>query len=562
MSGHPDEARRRWLRAGVGLASGLGAASTADLTAGTAADAAADEVTMPFGLGVASGTPASDRVILWTRLVRPLGRGPRSDERSNGSEGVRAEGPTGDDPVPSASFSEAFAEPFDTGDVEVSWRITLDPAMRNPVASGRVRARPADGHAVHVEVRGLAPDRWYWYRFEAAGGRSRIGRTRTLPAARAVASRLRIAVASCQNFEHGYYAAWRHIVADEPDLIVHVGDYIYEVTWGSRLVRPLHLPPARSLADYRQRYAIYRRDPDLQAAHAAAPWFVVWDDHEVENDYAGRTPGRLDHAEAFGARRRAAYQAWYEHMPVPPTMAPRDGETTLYRSATVGDLMTLYLLDTRQYRSPQACPRPGAAGGSVVDPAHCATLTDPGRTLLGAAQQAWLAKAFDASTTRWNVIAQQTLMAPLALPSKEGTPLRRTDGWDGYPLARQQVLDAIAGTSLANPVVVGGDLHAFHVADLHAGARPDQPVLATEFVGTSISSQAAGQAHYDRLVQANPHLRYANGTQRGYLRLDLRRDRFEVDLMGLDDVRRADSAVARQSGWVVERGRPGAQKTG
>lgn len=589
MSDHPDDARRRWLRAGVGLASGLGAGSTAGLTsvamAGTAATAAAsaapsggaaDEDSLPFGLGVASGTPAGDRVILWTRLVRPLGPDPRSGGPGEGSEGSEGRGRdgSGDSPAPPTvasgrngeidadTFSEAFADPFDPGEVEVSWRITLDPAMRNPVASGRVRARPADGHSVRVEVRGLSPDRWYWYRFEAAGGRSRIGRTRTLPAPRAVASRLRIAVASCQNFEHGYYASWRHIVADEPDLIVHVGDYIYEVTWGSRLVRPLGLPPARTLADYRQRYAIYRRDPDLQAAHAAAPWFVVWDDHEVENDYAGWTPGRLDHGEAFAARRRAAYQAWFEHMPVPPTMAPRDGETTLYRAATLGDLMTLYLLDTRQYRSPQACPRPGQAGGSVVDPANCAALTDPARTLLGTAQQAWLAKAFDASTTRWNVIAQQTLMAPLALPSKDGTALTRTDGWDGYPLARQQVLEAMAGTRLANPVVVGGDLHAFHVADLHAGARADQPVLAAEFVGTSISSQAAGQAHYDRLVQANPHLHYANGTQRGYLRIDLRRDRVEVDLMGLDDVRRADSAVARQSGWVVERGRPGAQKAG
>ena len=547
-----DDARRRLLRAGAGLASGL-AVGTPSLGA-----TAADDGTMPFGLGVASGSPASDRVVLWTRLVRPLGPDPRA-EASGGSRerGGRPDGPEGEGP----GFAVAFADPFDPGEVEIGWRIALDEAMRNPVASGRVRARPADGHSVRVEVRGLAPDRWYWYRFEGAGGRSRTGRTRTLPAPRSVAGRLRIAVASCQNFEHGHYAAWRHIVADAPDLIVHVGDYIYEVTWGSKLVRPLRLPPARTLADYRQRYAIYRLDPDLQAAHAAAPWVMVGDDHEVENDYAGWYPGRLDQAEAFKARRIAAYQAWYEHMPVPAALAPRDGEMTVYRADAIGDLMTLYLLDTRQYRSRQACPKPGKAGGSLIDPMHCAERLDAGRTLLGKAQQAWLAKAFGQSTTRWNLIAQQTLMAPLALQAKDGTPLVRTDGWEGYPLARQQVLEAMAATRLANPVVVGGDLHAFHVADLHAEGRDDRPVLAAEFVGTSISSQSPGQASLDRLVQTNAHLHYANGTQRGYLRIDARRDRLEIDLMGLDDGWRADSAVSRQAGWVVERGRPGAQKT-
>lgn len=567
MTGPADEARRRWLRAGAGLASGLasnwptlaGAAtaeSTAAPTARTAAGFAIDESTLPFALGVASGTPSSDRVVLWTRLVRPLGPDPRSDEAGGDRErGGRPDGPDGEGPA----HAVAFAEPFDPGEVEVSWRLTLDEAMRNQVASGRVRARPDDGHAVRVEVRGLAPDRWYWYRFEGAGGRSRIGRTRTLPSPRATTSRLNIAVASCQNLEHGYYAAWRHIAADEPDLIVHVGDYIYEATWGSRLVRPLRLPPARTLADYRQRHAIYRLDPDLQAAHAAAPWFAVWDDHEVENDYAAWTPGRLDHAEAFGARRSAAYRAWYEHLPVPSTMAPREGRTVIHRAETIGDLLTLYLLDTRQYRSPQVCPRPGQAGGSVIDPARCSDWLDPQRTLLGAEQQAWLAGAFGQSRSRWNLIAQQTLMAPLLLPAKDGLTLRRSDGWDGYPLARRQVLDAMAATGLANPVVIGGDLHAFHVADLHANGGVDGPVIAAEFVGTSISSQSPGQAHYDRLVQANPHLRYANGTQRGYLRLAARRDRLDVDLMGLDDVRRVDSAVSRQSGWVVERGRPGAQ---
>lgn len=534
MSAAGDD-RRRLLRGGAGLTAGLALSAAAGVTS------AAAEAAGPFGLGVASGTPAADRVVLWTRLVRPLGPDPRAS----------ADG---------QAFAEAFAEPFDPTEVEVSWRLTLDEAMRTPVASGRVRTRPDDGHTVRVEVRGLQPDRWYWYRFEGAGGRSRIGRTRTLPAPRAVASRLRIALASCQNYEHGYYGAWRHIAAAAPDLIVHVGDYIYERSWGNPLLRPLGLPEARSLADYRQRYAIYRRDPDLQAAHAAAPWFVVWDDHEVANDYAAWTPERPGEADSFPARRRAAYQAWFEHMPVPAAMAPRDGSMTIYQASTIGDLVNLYLLDGRQYRSPQACPRPGRGGGTSIDPQACAALADPARTMLGEAQEAWLARAFEQSHTRWNLIAQQTLIAPLIMPDKDGQPRIRSDGWDGYPQARQRLLAAIEKTRLSGPVVLGGDLHAFYVADLHAEARDDRPVIAAEIVGTSIASQGASAAHYERLVKANAHLHYANASQRGYTLVDLRRDRIELDLMGLDDVGRADSPVSRQSAWVVERGRPGAQR--
>ena len=540
----PDDERRRWLQGGAGLASGLAASRLGLALAAT--DPATDPAG-PFGLGVASGTPSSDSVILWTRLVRPLGPDPRAL-----AAGATAAG----------AFAEAFAEPFDGAEVEISWRLTLDETMRNRVASGRVRARPDEGHAVRVEVRGLQPDRWYWYRFDGAGGQSRIGRTRTLPGPRAVASRLRIAVASCQNYEHGCYAAWRHIVKARPDLIVHVGDYIYERSWGSPLVRPLRLPEARTLSDYRQRHAIYRRDPDLQAAHAAAPWFMVWDDHEVANDYAGWTPERPAEAEGFPARRSAAYQAWFEHAPVPRSMAPREGSTTIHQTSTVGDLLTLHLLDSRQYRSPQVCPKPGRGGGATIDPAHCADLADAGRTMLGPAQEAWLARAFAQSRSRWNLIAQQTLIAPLVIPGKDGRRLLRTDGWDGYPAARLRLLEAIEQTRLPGPVVIGGDLHAFHVADLHAGARDDGPVLAAEFVGTSIASQSASQAHYDRLTAANGHLHYANGTQRGYILAEVRRDRIDVDLMGLDDVSRADSPVSRQAGWVVERGRPGAQRDG
>lgn len=555
----PDDDRRRWLHAGVGLVAGLvpglgsgpaaaqagpAAAGSPDPAgpSGSSGSSGSNDASGPFGLGVASGMPGSDRVVIWTRLVKPLAL------QAGAAASLKA------DDV--AALGRALAEPYSTDEVEVRWRVTLDEAMRMTVASGRFRARPEDAHAVRVEVRGLAADRWYWYRFDVPGGQSRVGRTRTLAASRNVAGRLRVAVASCQNYEHGYFSAYRHLLQDEPDLIVHLGDYIYEKSWGKQLVRPLPLDEARTLADYRLRYALYRLDPDLQAAHAAAPWLVVWDDHEVSNDYAGWVPERLSDAGGFRARRSAAYQAWFEHMPVVAAMAPRSGETVIHQTVTVGDLVSFHLLDTRQYRSQQACPRSGAAGGNEIDPASCAALADPGRSMLGAAQESWLEGSFSRSRSRWNLIGQQTLLAPLVRPGN-GAARIRTDGWDGYPPARGRLLEAIERSRLANPVVLGGDLHAFHVADLHVGARPDAPVLAAEFVTTSISSQAGAGACCADLLKTNPHLHHIDPSQRGYLRLDLRRDRLHVDLMGLDDVTRPDATVMRQAAWVVERGRPG-----
>src|SRR5690606_5518256 len=305
--------------------------------------------------------------------------------------------------------------------IPVHWEIALDESMRSVVARGEVTANPLEGHAVHVELDGLKPARWYWSRFTSLGHRSRTGRTRTLPPAGDPTRRLRIAVASCQNREHGSFAAYRHIVAADPDLVVHVGDYIYEASWGT-LVRPLGLPEARTLADYRERHAVWKRDPLLQEAHARHPWVMVWDDHEVSNDYAGASPERITPPEEFLPRRAAAYQAYYEHMPMPRRMAPRGPDMRIFDTAQVGTLATLHLLDWRQYRTPQACPLPGRAGATAVMPGRCPDLLDPGRTLLGAAQERWLDRRFAESGTSWNLVAQQSLMAPLWLPGREDAP--------------------------------------------------------------------------------------------------------------------------------------------
>ena len=478
----------------------------------------------PFTLGVASGFPTAAGFVLWTRLA----------------------------PDPPALPAT----------VAVGWEVADDEGMRHVVRQGEAVAAAAGAHAVHVDVAGLEPARWYWYRFTALGHRSRVGRTRTMPPQGAVMARLRLAVASCQNIEHGYFAAWRHIVADQPDLVVHLGDYIYEGTWGQNLVRPLRLGEAQTLAEYRHRHAIYKRDPDLQEAHAMFPWVMVWDDHEVANDYADASPERILPPGLFLKRRAAAYQAYYEHLPMPPRMAPQGAAMRIHTSLHIGDLATLHLLDNRQYRTAQACPQPGRGGGNAVVAAGCDALRDPARTMLGAEQERWLEREFAAATGRWNLIGQQTLMAPMAMPGRAGAPARvRTDGWDGYPGSRQRLLDAMTAQRLRNPVVIGGDLHAFHAADLHARADdPGSAIVASEFVTTSISSQAPAQDHFDWIKAANPHLRHVDGRQRGYLRLTLSPGRLDADLLGLEDVRRADSGIGRQAGFVVEAGRPGLQR--
>jgi alkaline phosphatase D len=246
-------------------------------------------------------------------------------------------------------------------------------------------------------------------------------------------------------------------------------------------------------------------------------------------------------------------------MPMPRRMAPQDASMRIHTAFGIGDLAVIHLLDHRQYRSPQACPMPGRGGGNVVEPGACAALGDPSRSVLGIEQERWLGRSFAAGQARWNLIAQQTLMAPLRMPGRHGAASRvRTDGWDGYPLSRQRLLDGMIQHRLRNPVVLGGDLHAFHAADLHA--RPDDPesaLIASEFVTTSITSQAPGQDHFERLTRINPHLRHADGRQRGYLRITLGREQLEADLMGLADVRRRDSGLNRQAAFVVEAGRPG-----
>jgi len=528
MSAHRPPARgvtiprRHWLAGALALAA-------ADLGAPfVRRTAAAPSLSgNPFALGVASGYPLPTGVVLWTRLApAPL--------------------------VPGGGM------PRDV--VSVDWEVATDDRMSHVVQRGVAAAAPDEAHSLHVEVDGLEPARWYWYRFRAGGEASPVGRTRTAPASGATPDRLRFAFASCQHYEQGYFGAYHHMLSDDLDLIIHLGDYIYESSWGREHVRKHGAPEPHTLEDYRIRHALYRTDPDLQAAHAAYPWIVTWDDHEVSNDYADDRSERLDPREWFLARRAAAYRAYYEHMPMRRQMVPFGPQMRVYTRVAFGRLAQFCLLDDRQYRSHQPCVPPGRGGSAVVE--DCAERLDPALTMLGDTQERWLEYQMDRSQARWNVIAQETLMAQLDRKPGPGQQFW-TDGWDGYPVARRRLLEYLGRSKSANPVVIGGDVHSFWVTDL----KPDfddarSPVVATEFCGTSITSQSGrSQEQAELLLADNPHIRFANVVRRGYVRVELTRERLRADLRAMRSVSQPRAEVETLASFVVEDGRPGALRS-
>jgi alkaline phosphatase D len=481
----------------------------------------------PFTLGVASGYPLPQGVVLWTRLA---------------PQPAAPDGGLGPETIP------------------VAWELARDAQMKNVAASGTAYASADWAHSVHVEAMGLEPGRDYWYRFTAGDAQSPVGRTRTAPGFGASPKRLRFAFASCQHYEQGFFGAYRHMVADDPDLILFLGDYIYESSWGVNHVRKHNGPEPIALEDYRIRYALYKGDADLQAAHAACPWIATWDDHEVENDYANDRSENLDHPEWFLARRAAAYKAWYEHMPARREMLPFGPHARIYTRAAFGNLANFFVLDDRQYRSPQVCPRPGRGGSNVVDVAECREIFDPERQMLGREQGQWLGANLAASRAKWNILAQQT---PMAQFDQKPGPGRTawTDGWDGYPAARKRLLDFIHSNKIQNPVVLGGDVHTFNVNDLKLDFDdPASPVVASEFVGTSITSQAWAQERLNAFLPDNPHMKLVDSRYRGYMRVELTPAQMKTDLRAMESVSKPDAACSTLASFVVEDGKTGPQK--
>lgn len=521
--------------AGLALATGLGASR--------ASAACCDP---PFTLGVASGDPTHNSVILWTRLA--------NDPLNGGGMGSRR--------------------------VEVKWEVATDEQMDHVVRRGSVVALPDSAHTVHVRVLGLEPDRWYWYRFQAEGELSPVGRTRTFPAPGADAPRLRFAFVSCQHFEQGFFPAWANLANEDIDCVIHLGDYIYEDAASGLGVRT-HVPVSEtmSLADYRNRHAQYRSDPSLQAAHARFPFIVTWDDHEVEDNYAADVSvdnGDLDPTNNvlpadFRVRRAAAYRAFFEHMPLDPLRRPDGADALLFRRFSWGRLADISVLDTRQFRTDQPCAGPldffPPSGDDLVIP--CGQDSD---TMMGTLQEAWLLDGLRRSRARWNVIAQQVMMAALDFgpgvaafnPNvPAGLSLRNVDAWDGYVAARNRLLGFVSDRNIENVVVLTGDTHTSFVADLKPDfANPTSPVVGTEFVGPSITSvfppplipvvQAA------LLSPRNAHVKFFEGLLHGYVVCTVTPEEWRSDYRVVATTLVPDSPVHTLASFVVENGQPGA----
>ncbi|KQM86569.1 alkaline phosphatase [Sphingomonas sp. Leaf23] len=478
----------------------------------------------PFRLGVAAGDPSSDGFVLWTRLAP--------------------------DPLAEHGGMPMAAMP-------VEWIVASDEGMRNVLAKGEAIARPELGHSVHVEVAGLQPARPYWYRFQIGRERSQRGRVRTLPAAGTPVDRVRFAVVGCQNYEAGLFTAYRHMALEEVDFAFHYGDYIYEgrTTPGSighdglprRVVREHLGQDLYDLADFRRRYAQYKLDPDLQAAHAATAWFPTFDDHEVEDNWVGLADKRGTPPEIFALRRAAAFQAWYEHSPVRRSAFPTGDGIQAYRRATIGNLVDLHLLDTRSYRSDQPCD-------DGFEPV-CAGVRDPNAQVLGPTQEQWLGRNLAQRAARWNAIAQQVMVMPLDRRDADGAvPIRNMDSWAAYDAPRERFLRQLKGQ---NAVVLTGDEHQTFAGELRTNAGTGDKV-AVELVTTSISSGGDGadvRAGNERLMTNNPYLKFT-GDRRGYAVCDVTRDRWVTQARAVRSVSEPDAPVSTLATFTIPAGEP------
>lgn len=504
--------RREWLRAAAALP-----------LAGCALDPRGSSSIQqnPFALGLASGDPSPDGFVLWTRLC------------------VDAAAP--DCGMPRLA-------------VDVPWTVATDPLLRDVVAEGIAVATPEDAHCVHVEVEGLEPGRVYYYGFRVGPHSTEVGRTRTAPASGTVPGRLDFAVASCQSYEQGLFTAYEAMARDELDLVVFLGDYIYEYGAGVQGKVRTHLGgECTTLADYRRRYAQYKSDPLLRRMHARCPWLVVFDDHEVANNYAGVVPAqRTDNPAAFRVRRATAYRAFYENMPLRRTARPVGDTMRLHRTVQFGDLLSFHLLDTRQYRSDQP-------NGDGIAAANAASL-DPEATMLGAEQREWLFEQLRRSPCRWNALAQQVLVAAIDLNAKPGQPPRfKMDQWPGYAHERALLLRTLRDEEVRNPVVLTGDVHSSWCNELRVDDRdPSAPVVAPEFVATSISSGGDGSTlpkDWARYAASNPFVAF-HDRRRGYLRCSVTEDAWRTDYVALDRVETPGGTASVVASFAVHDGDP------
>ncbi|MDB5686472.1 MAG: alkaline phosphatase [Rhizorhabdus sp.] len=510
---------RRSLIAGAGAGAGLLAAPAIIRAQQVYRD-------YPFRLGIASGEPSADGFVIWTRLA----------------------------PDPLDEHGGMPMQP-----VEVDWIVYDDPGRKTIVQQGKALARPELGHAVHVEISGLQPDRPYWYRFLAGRDKTVLGRTRTMPRAGASLDRIRFGVAGCQHYEDGLFTAYRHLAAEDVSFVWHYGDYIYEDRAQQvRMERDGSVRPhvrdhvgsdCYSLGDYRRRYAQYKGDPDLQMAHSMAPWFVTFDDHEVADNWTGQTTPKNPPPEVFALRRAAAFQAYYEHMPLRKASFPVGSAMQSYRRSRFGDLLDVHFLDTRQYRSPIAC-----SPDDFVP--YCAAASDPQASVLGTEQEKWLTGNLHDRKARWNLLAQQVMMMRLdRRPDDAPAPTFNFDSWAGYDVPRERMLGELAG--LGNVVVMTGDEHQNFAGELRRKNGQGEAV-AVELVATSISSGGSGgdkKAGADKVMADNPFLKFSNN-QRGYMLCDLTPDLWQGRYRVVDQVHESGGSVSTRATANIERGKP------
>jgi len=473
----------------------------------------------PFTMGVASGEPWPDSVVIWTRLApKPLEGGGLTDET-----------------------------------VPVSWEIALDQGFQTIVQKGTETATPTFAHSIHVEVDGLEPAQHYYYRFKAGDFVSQTGKTKTAPNYGADVAEMNFAIASCQNYAAGFYTAYDHLVKEDLDVLFFLGDYIYEKGRSADALRK-HLPDKEimTLEDYRIRYGQYKSEPSLMAAHAAFPWIVVPDDHEVKNNWGGDGPP-YDDNEAFLQRRAVAFQAYYEHMPLRKSSIPKGISMDIYRKFSFGKLAEFSMLDTRQFRTDFAC-----SGNAEVD---CAARFDPSRTMLGENQENWLAETLANSQAHWNILGQQVGMAQVGR-KVNGSMSYGMDKWDGYAATRSRLFDNVQKNNVKNLIVLTGDSHKNWVNELHFDPDDlESPIAGTEFMGTSISSAGDGREDSPvgkELMADNPHIKFYN-EQRGYVSFRLTPQELLSEFKVVPFVTKPDATLQTIARFQVTNGIPGSK---
>ncbi len=504
---------------GAGALVPLGTAATAH-AADTRPQSAVRLRRDPFTLGVAAGDPEPDGFVIWTRLAPE----PMAEDGLGGMPGL---------PVP------------------VGWEVATDERFRRVVRRGVTVARATSAHALHVEVRGLQPGREYWYRFATGVHRSRSGRAVTAPRPDQMPRSLAMSFVSCAQYEHGFFTAYRRLAEDRPDLVLHLGDYQYEYKANAYVapggnVRDHEGLETTTLAGYRQRQAQYKLDPDLQEAHAVSAWAVVFDDHEVDNNWAADVPENPADQAGFTARRAAAFRAYYENMPLRRTSVPRGPAMQLYRRLQWGRLANLHMLDTRQFRDDQGC-----GDGYQAD---CPAAIDPKRSITGARQEKWLLDGFRSSRARWDLLGQQVFFGQR---DADGGPLKSVsmDAWDGYAASRDRITQGWVDAKVRNPVVLTGDVHAHWADELKLDYDdPTGRSVGTELVCSSITSGGDGadtgaQAH--PWLQWNPHLKFQNNL-RGYVNTTITPDSMTADFRCLAEVQTAGAPVFTRATFEIE----------